>query len=80
MTSVLPGFQDARPMTASSRPSTAKSLGPSNPYPDLPSLNERVSGVHTNCVEMFQWFAFLATATFNDIIVVYLRTRARYVL
>ncbi|XP_063674781.1 tubby protein homolog isoform X2 [Bolinopsis microptera] len=36
-----PGFQEVRPMTASSRPSTAKSLGPSNPYPDLPSLNER---------------------------------------
>lgn len=35
-----PGFADVRPLTAS-RPSTAKSLGPSNPYPDLPSLNER---------------------------------------
>lgn len=36
-----PGFAEMRHMTASSRPSTAKSLGPSNPYPDLPSLNER---------------------------------------
>ena len=36
-----PGFADARPATAS-RPSTAKSLGPNNPYPDFPSLNEKV--------------------------------------
>ena len=36
-----PGFTDARPATAS-RPSTAKSMGPNNPYPDFPSLNEKV--------------------------------------
>jgi len=36
-----PGFHEIRPMTASSRPSTAKSMGPTPPYPDLPSLNER---------------------------------------
>lgn len=33
-----PGFHEIR---QPSRPSTAKSLGPAPPYPDLPSLNER---------------------------------------
>ena len=49
VTSMLSGFQEVRPMTASSRPSTAKSLGPSNPYPDLPSLNERVGEMNKLC-------------------------------